>query len=68
MATEKQIAANQLNVQKCTGPKYTEGKAKSSQNALKTGLHAKSDVIATENRDNYETLIAEYHDRSANYA
>jgi hypothetical protein len=63
MATEKQIAANQLNAQKCTGPKSTEGKAKSSQNALKTGLHAKSDVIATENRDNYETLIAEYHDR-----
>lgn len=63
MASDKQIEANRINAQKCTGPASIGGKAKSSQNALKTGLHAKSDVIATENRDDYETLIAEYHDR-----
>jgi len=63
MASEKQIAANRTNAQKCTGPTTTQGKAASSQNAVKTGLYAKSNVIATENRDDYETLIAEYYDR-----
>ena len=63
MATDSQTTANQLNSQKCTGPVTPGGKTKSSQNALKTGLYAKSDVIATENRDDYETLIAEYHAR-----
>ena len=47
MSTDSQTTANQLNSQKCTGPVSAEGKAKSSQNSLKTGLYAKSDVIAT---------------------
>jgi len=63
MATDLQIAANRLNALKATGPKTHEGKAAVSQNALKTGLHAKSDVIATESREEYEALIAEYYDR-----
>jgi len=63
MATDLQIAANRLNALKATGPKTHEGKAAVSQNALKTGLHAKSDVIATESREEYETLIAEYYAR-----
>jgi len=63
MATENQIAANRSNAQACTGPKSAEGKAASSQNAVKTGLYAKSDVIATESREDYDTLIAEYHNR-----
>lgn len=63
MASDKQIEANRTNAQKCTGPTSAEGKAKSSQNAIKTGLYAKSDVIATESREEYETLIAEYYDR-----
>lgn len=63
MATDSQTTANQINAQKCTGPTTPEGKATSSRNALKTGLYAKSDVIATESRDEYETLIAEYHAR-----
>ena len=61
MATDKQIEANRRNAQHCTGPKSASGKATSSQNALKTGLHAKSDVIATESHEDYETLIAEYY-------
>ena len=61
MATDKQIDANRRNAQHCTGPKSASGKATSSQNALKTGLHAKSDVIATESHEDYETLIAEYY-------
>lgn len=38
MATPAQITANQLNAAKSTGPKTTEGKAASSQNARRHGL------------------------------
>lgn len=40
MATEKQIAANRRNAAASTGPKTTEGKAKSRANALTHGLTA----------------------------
>lgn len=63
MATDRQIEANRLNARKCTGPRTPEGKAMSSQNALKTGLDARSDVIRSEKRENYEALIAEYYTR-----
>ena len=63
MASDKQIAANRLNAQKCTGPKTAAGRAICSQNALKTGLDAKSEVIRTENRADYEALTAEYYVR-----
>ena len=38
MATEKQIAANQRNAERSTGPKSAEGKEKVARNALKHGL------------------------------
>ena len=44
MATERQIAANQRNARKCTGPRTLEGKARAAQNARKHGLCAE-DVI-----------------------
>src|SRR6185437_4300484 len=65
MSTENQIEANRLNAQLCTGPKTEEGKARSSQNALKTGLHSQKEVIATESREDYEALIADYHNHYA---
>ncbi len=40
MATSAQIAANQRNAQKSTGPKTEKGKARSRENALKHGLRA----------------------------
>ena len=40
MATARQIAANQRNAQKSTGPKTTEGKAASAQNAFVHGMAA----------------------------
>jgi hypothetical protein len=63
MASDKQIEANRRNSEKCTGPRKPAGKAASSQNALKTGLDAKSEVIRTESRPDYESLIAEYYQR-----
>jgi hypothetical protein len=63
MATDRQIEANRKNAQKCTGPNTEKGRATSSQNALKTGLDAKSEVLRFESRPDYEALIAAFHDR-----
>jgi hypothetical protein len=63
MATDRQIEANRKNAQKCTGPRTETGKEKSSQNALKTGLDAKSEVLRFESRPDYEALIAAFYDR-----
>lgn len=52
MASERQLAANRLNAQKCTGPKTEEGKQRSSMNSLKHGLTAK--VIVLPHEDNIE--------------
>jgi hypothetical protein len=63
VATEKQIAANRLNAQKCTGPRTPEGKAISSQNALKTGIDANSEILRCEDREQHDTLVAEFYKR-----
>ena len=63
MATERQIAANRKNAQHCTGPRTPQGKEKSSMNALKTGLDAKSEIIRYEKREDYDALTAEYYKR-----
>ena len=65
MATLRQIEANRRNAQKSTGPTSVAGKARSSMNALKTGLHAKSLVLSSEKVADLEELIAEYYDRHA---
>jgi len=62
MATQKQIEANRLNSQKSTGPRSAEGKASSRMNALKSGIHARSQIIYGESQTNLETLTAEYYD------
>jgi len=64
MATEKQIAANRANAQKCAGPTSEKGRAISSMNALKTGLDAKSEIIeAWENQDDRDALTAAWYAR-----
>jgi len=57
------LSPNRKNAQKCTGPRTEAGKEKSSQNALKTGLDAKSEVLRFESRPDYEALIAAFYDR-----
>ena len=58
MATDKQIAANQANAQKSTGPKTDEGKLVASKNAMKHG--ALSCVAIAEHEDQvlYDTMLA----------
>jgi hypothetical protein len=45
--------ANRKNAKKSTGPRTTEGKEASSQNALKHGLCANRNVIRTESQEEY---------------
>lgn len=54
MASEAQILANRKNAEKSTGPRTEEGKAIVSQNAVKHGLSARQDVIASEDRDEFD--------------
>jgi hypothetical protein len=56
MITERQAAANAANAQLSTGPRTEEGKARSSQNALKHGLTAKELVIREDEREEFEEL------------
>ena len=63
MATQSQIDANRQNAQKSTGPRTEAGKAVSRFNALKTGIHAESEVIPGEDPAELEKLADDYHQR-----
>jgi hypothetical protein len=54
MATESQILANRLNAIKSTGPRTSQGKAVASQNSVKHGLLAESDVITSESEADFD--------------
>ena len=60
MSTPRQIAANRLNAQHSTGPRSAGGKAASSANSLKTGLYARSQVIASEDPAELRALADQY--------
>ena len=61
MSTLRQIEANRRNAQRSTGPTSVTGKAASSMNALKSGLHAKSLLLPSEKLADLEQLIDEYY-------
>ena len=48
MATEKQIRANRSNTARSTGPRTVPGQRRSSLNALKLGVFAKSCLLPSE--------------------
>jgi hypothetical protein len=61
MSSQRQIEANRRNAQKSTGPTSVTGKAVSSMNALKSGIHAKSLVLPPEKLADLEQLIGDYY-------
>jgi len=57
MSTAAQIAANQANAQKSTGPTTDAGKAKSSLNAVKTGLTGRTVLLPSEDAAAYQAHL-----------
>jgi hypothetical protein len=57
MASLNQLAANRANAQLSTGPTSSEGKAKISHNALKTGLTGRTVLLPTEDVAAYQAHI-----------
>ena len=58
MPTPRQIEANRLNSLKSCGPKSPETKAKVSQNRRTHGLCGKFNVLACENQQQFDELVA----------
>ncbi|MGA8027150.1 MAG: hypothetical protein WB992_08380, partial [Bryobacteraceae bacterium] len=61
--TPAQNAANQRNAQLSTGPTSEAGKAKSSLNAVKTGLTGRTVLLPGDDAALYEAHIAEFMKR-----
>src|SRR5690349_18568444 len=60
MASPASQQANAANAQLSTGPRTEPGKARPAQNARKHGLTAAELVIAAEDREEFDELLAEY--------
>jgi len=60
MSTSAQIAANQQNAQLSTGPTSETGKAKSSLNAVKTGLTGRTVLLPNEDAVLYEAHLSHF--------
>jgi hypothetical protein len=60
MSSQAQIDANQPNSQKSTGPTSPKGKAVSSLNALKSGIHARSEIMRDEDPAELAALSAAF--------
>jgi hypothetical protein len=58
MASERQIEANRKNARRSTGPRTALGKARSSLNAVRRGLSARSAVLPQEDHRAYLDLLA----------
>jgi hypothetical protein len=63
MSSTAQVAANQANAQLSTGPNTVEGKAKSSRNALKTGLTGRTMILPKDQAELYELHVRAYGER-----
>jgi len=62
MASLKQIDANRRNAQKSTGPTSPDGKARSSQNAVKHGLTSKEFFLKEGEEPEFSDFLAAFHD------
>jgi hypothetical protein len=63
MATAAQVVASRINGALSHGPTSEEGKAKSSLNALKTGLTGRTVLLPSEDAALYEAHLAQFRDR-----
>jgi len=59
----RQPGADRAHPNASTGPRSAEGKARSSMNALKSGIYSKSLIIPGEDRAQLDTLLEEYSQR-----
>ena len=61
MATSAaRLTANAVNSQHSTGPRTEAGKARSSQNACKHGLSAREVIIAPDEHQEFQQLLADF--------
>ena len=58
MSSPSQVSANQANAQLSTGPTSPEGKAKSSLNAVKTGLTGRTVLLPGDDATAYESHVS----------
>ncbi len=56
MATEAQIKANEENAKKSTGPATSEGKQRSSMNAMVHGIFSRIPLLPGENQEQFKLL------------
>ena len=56
MSAVNQLSANRANARQSTGPKTLSGKARSSMNACKHGLTARTVIIGEEDPAQFDTL------------
>jgi hypothetical protein len=62
MATDAQIAANQANSKRSSGPRTENGKASSARNATRHGLSGHIFVVADDERDIFEDFLQDHRD------
>jgi hypothetical protein len=55
-----QLAANRANAQFSTGPRTEAGRARSSQNAVKSALTGRTVLLPTDDRDEYARFLADF--------
>lgn len=63
MSSQAQIAANQTNAQRSTGPVTPEGKAAVAQNALKTGLTGRTVLLPADDAELYAAHLESFRSR-----
>jgi hypothetical protein len=59
MSTSARIEANRRNAAKSTGPRTSEGKARSSRNATRHGISLRMVILSTEDQKEFENLYAD---------
>ena len=60
--SDAQLSANRRNAQLSTGPTSSEGKAKVSRNALRTGLSGRTVLLPSDDAAEYERHIQGYYE------